>query len=157
MIGNILTWMGCLIVILRFIKNKRRESILYTTQKGLFCYHCKSIISIDKEYLINKLTGDKKELKLCTSCERDLSIDKLINNKVYFDYKKYCFSSTGFIIQIFLSGLGCIGFITGLIVSYNHRSSFADSIYYTLGGACYLFSNIIMYIIFIVTSEPKKK
>ena len=129
--------------------------MLATTQKGLFCYHCKSIISLDDEYIIKKLTSDKKELKLCTSCERDQNIDKLFSNKINFDYKKYCYNSVGITTQMVLAISGCLLFILGSVVHFKYGLN--SDIYTTLGGSLSLCSNIIMYIIFMVTSEPKEK
>jgi len=154
MIGNILLWISILVLLLRSVKSKKRESILLTTQKGLFCYHCKSIINIDREYIINRLTNDKKELRLCTSCERDQSINRLFS-KINFDYKKYCYNWVGITTQIVLAISACLLLILSSVLHFKYGLN--GDIYTTLGGFLSLCSNIIMYIIFIVTSEPKKK
>ena len=120
---------------------RKRTLISFYIKSGIRCYSCKDeIITImDEEYFnsLRKMEEEEKDTyRLCTSCERNRSIDILFSKKrgqIMLELKKFILSSKYDKIQRVII-IGCMALpIIGLIVKYafgfeNHLSDVSNLI-----------------------------
>lgn len=93
LIKTILSLFPIFFVIYYFLRLKKREIVTWDLRNGSRCYSCKEqLLPLSNEEW--KQIGDKENMKICKSCQRDETLNILIKNKndKIYKFKKYLIS-----------------------------------------------------------------
>lgn len=84
MISNLFTFLPFIFIIYYFFTLNRSKLITYDLNCGKRCFSCKEQIETDLVESLHILLTDKKNYRICKSCEREEKLDGVFsNNKIY--------------------------------------------------------------------------
>jgi hypothetical protein len=89
MITLIFSILPFLFIIYYFVVSTKREYITFQLKTGMYCFVCKSELSLLDELLTNNLIYDSQNYTVCKCCDREMKLNQLDKGKSYINLNKF--------------------------------------------------------------------